>query len=668
MPSTLDSACFREIALPESIKSVYAVEEGLDYLSNLSRLNVFIGPNNSGKSRLIRALFAEHNLAISNGDEPGASFREAKELLRTVYAQVSRFDSPSSDEEAWKSRAEYLFKRMRPPFRKVRTGIYEIDKDVVTRLRSCSDKRIHFQEAIPDNFYDVLRIASHRLDEEMEADRRGNRGPLEVVRTYIPSLRGLRPVFGGQFGDLPLEGPKKTPYQRRALSDYFDDGVTPSFRDGGKESPHPRLFTGCELYELIRDRLLGDRADREVVRDFERFLSERFFSGQEVTLIPHVKRDCLVVKIGSQAERPVYELGDGIQQVIVLTFPLFEFRDQRLCLFIEEPELFLHPGLQMLLVDTFINPPSNRHQVFVATHSQHFVDMSIDRSLCSVYRVTKEISDSTPGRVSNATHHVHHVPQREMEVLRLLGVRNSSVFLANCTIWVEGVTDRLYLRHFIKLYMKWVAESGDAGEAGGGTSGRVSLVEGLHYSFVEYGGGNITHYSFLDEENGIDVLTLCGELLLIADSDGKATSSNMPKKAERFQKLEKALGNRFVRLPCREIENLTSPQVLYEVIKEYEDGVLDVPLLPHSEYLGEPLGQFIEEKIFKSHHAEMSRGSKNGHPYRDASGTIKAKADFCEKAIRRTETWGDLSTQAQDLTKSVVRFIESHNSKSQGRM
>lgn len=142
----------------------------------------------------------------------------------------------------------------------------------------------------------------------------------------------------------------------------------------------------------------------------------------------------------------------------------------------------------------------------------------------------------------------------------------------------------------------------------------------------------------------------------------------MPKKAERFQKLEMALGNRFVRLPCREIENLTSPQVLYEVIREYEDGVLDVPVVEHSEYLDEPLGQFIEEKIFKSHDAEMSRRSKNGHPYRDDSGTIKAKADFCEKVIRRTETWGDLSTQAQDLTKSVVRFIESHNAKSQGRM
>ena len=35
-----------------------------------------------------------------------------------------------------------------------------------------------------------------------------------------------------------------------------------------------------------------------------------------------------------------------------------------------------------------------------------------------------------------------------------LGVRNSSVFLANSTIWIEGITDRLYLKKYMEVYQR----------------------------------------------------------------------------------------------------------------------------------------------------------------------------------------------------------------------
>src|ERR1700745_3947929 len=54
----------------------------------------------------------------------------------------------------------------------------------------------------------------------------------------------------------------------------------------------------------------------------------------------------------------------------------------------------------------------------------------------------------------------------------------------------------------------------------------------LHYSFVEYGGSNITHWSFFTDDAPTVVERLCGKLLLIADKDGSGNSA----KVERHQR------------------------------------------------------------------------------------------------------------------------------------
>ena len=45
----------------------------------------------------------------------------------------------------------------------------------------------------------------------------------------------------------------------------------------------------------------------------------------------------------------------------------------------------------------------------------------------------------------------------DANILRELGVRNSSVFLTNATIWVEGITDRMYM-NANELKWSWTAE------------------------------------------------------------------------------------------------------------------------------------------------------------------------------------------------------------------
>ena len=167
--------------------------------------------------------------------------------------------------------------------------------------------------------------------------------------------------------------------------------------------------------------------------------------------------------------------------------------------------------------------------------------------------------------------------------LELLGVRNSSVFLVNATIWVEGITDRWYFRTMLDSYVDYLARTGGL---------KLKVEEDVHYSFVEYAGANITHWSFLeDEEQPIQVERLCSKALVIIDSDGNA-------KLQRKEELRQLLNDRLVILPSREVENLLPYHVIKQVVLEYEkDPDRKLPDIEYALFQDEYLGRFIEDVI-----------------------------------------------------------------------
>lgn len=174
---------------------------------------------------------------------------------------------------------------------------------------------------------------------------------------------------------------------------------------------------------------------------------------------------------------------------------------------------------------------------------------------------------------------------------------------------------------------------------------------------MEYGGNNITHWSFLDkEEKPINVKKLCGRLFLLADKDQG--------KEERHKQLKETLGTERVHiLECREIENLISPEVLLEIVKDYEKIKDEDPLdniktdVEYSEYKTEYLGEFIESNIIKDMDKKVRKRS-----YKTDSGAINDKNGFFKKAKKYTQNWDDLTEEAQKLTERIYKFIEENNS------
>jgi hypothetical protein len=449
-------------------------------------------------------------------------------------------------------------------------------------------------------------------------DRIPAQSPADLPKkVYIPVLRGLR-KFDKTGNDI---------YKEQTIKDYFEPTTNST----------PEIFTGLGLFESLVHLKLGDSSEQDLVREYEEFISTALFEGRNVVLTPHQKDGVVKVKIGKEAQRAIHLLGDGIQAAIIMSFLPFIYRQEAAFFFIEEPEMFMHPGLQRKLLNFYSS--LENHLFFLTTHSNHFLDVTIDIRRVAIFTFRKS------GDPADQKFIVESVDSGHESSLELLGVRNSSVFLVNATVWVEGITDRWYLRRMLTSYIDYLKKTDRL---------ILDIEEDVHYSFVEYGGANITHWSFLDEEeHPIEVERLCAKAILVVDGDGEA-------KLKRKAALEALLGERLILLMCREIENLLPYQVIKEVVLSYEkEPKPAISDFDYESYRNEYLGKFIDEQMLNN---KPSR--KNGYQDRSSgkvgSGTIKGKRDFCERAVVRIQ-YSELPAQTQEVVQKIYTFICDRN-------
>ncbi|MCM3092195.1 AAA family ATPase [Cytobacillus sp. FSL R5-0596] len=614
----------------------------LNVINNLSKVNIFVGSNNSGKSRFLRGLFAiDGSLSFIPPEEMIDVERNYKLLIDFIDAIISAITERSivgigdlnvnnliSDIQHLE-RIPYL-KEDRDLFEQFQILVHEINNlnsSSSVTLKSSAAGAANARDHVITKLKALLNDYQSKFDELTPSSTSYK---INFKRVYIPTLRGLR-------GYVDTNDSEKDVYKERTKNDYFKKAINPL-----------EIHTGLNLYDEITDMLLGSVQQRYNMIKFQEFLSVSFFDGQEVTLTPDRNSDVIKVKIGAEKEKNIFELGDGIQSLIILTFPLFKFLGENLLLFIEEPELYLHPGMQRKFIEIIMDEQFAHHQIFFTTHSNHFLDMTLDMDMISVYKFKKELGEHSgnPTEELDATFSIENVSNEDKSVLQELGVKNSAVLLSNCTIWVEGITDRFYIRRFLKVFQE-------------SQSGLKNFKEDIHYSFVEYSGGNITHWSFLDEDEteaeeghaSMNAEKICSTLFLISDKDGDD-------KLPRQEKLKEVLGERYYCLECKEIENILSADIIREVIAEYEK----TDTLEHltnkdftqEDYNNIHLGTFINSLFPVG--ARKRRGS-----YAAKSGTIVNKLDFCKKAINHISTYDQLSEEAQKLSQAIYDFIKVHN-------
>lgn len=636
-------AYIKSIEISEQLKNYKFNIEKIS-VSNISKVNLLIGSNNSGKSRFLRNVFLDKELKFNKGTKEISDYNNFVERLNgeicEAFKNTNIISVGNIQKENSLSKIDYL---------KENDNNIELFYRLIDNLKNVkeSDGSTSISASIHYSTSEICRKLNSIPDRYIsEFDEKGFKEILFkkiFKRIYIPVLRGLRKI--GEVDDILRE---------RTVIDYFH---------GSKDID---VFTGQNLYNEVLGLLCGDFKDRNHLKEFETFLGQNFFDGKEISLIPKVGSKVLFVKIGEEREYPIYNLGDGIQSIIILTFNLFSNQGKDVLFFIEEPELYLHPGLQRKVIETFLNKNFDTFQYFMTSHSNHLLDLTLDIRDISVFKFYKEI-DNSDDVEKDAKFIIENVNNDDTSVLELLGVNNSAIFLSNCTIWLEGITDRLYIRKYLQIYQNEKIKTGEIEKI---------YSEDVHYSFLEYSGGNITHWDFLDDSQGelspMKHKTICNKIFIIADNDGYDVKEG--NKAERLKALHTYFQERFYCLRAKEIENILSPHIVKGVVSKLRDSRVndsdkDGILFGETEftledYRNENLGKFIDDKIIEKINDKKSNNESYSYTKRKEfkkGNTINRKVTFCKYAIEEIKTINDMSKDAIELCDKIYNFIKSSN-------
>lgn len=584
----------------------------------LSKTNVFIGENNSGKSRFLRYLFKTDFNFLSDED------------LKKFFDEMNHSITPYGNYKIIYSFYHTLPQPNKEKFIKLYDKINsnkELYRNVnFIFLRILEDH--HDTHTLNNKFYfpiirgtkDYKTIINNKLDTFLKsANSIQNK---DAINHYISLL------------NLDAKGLESF--------DIYNDVITYEYFNDNKDIKgiKERILTGGKLYNEIKSMLLGDGSQREVIEKFQKFLQENFFSNYDkVQLIPNEEKKVLYVKIGND-ERAIYDWGDGTQQLIVILYSLYKHKGETGKLFfIEEPEMYLHPGILRKFIEVINSDVFENHQYFITTHSNIVLDTSADTNIkMSIFKF-KKVNNIKNNCGKNFL--IEQCNNGDVSLLNELGVRNSSVFLSNCSIWVEGITDRLYLKHYLKLYCKKYPD-------------KKVYRENIDYTFIEYGGGNVVHFNFdekIDDSNSINAKYINNKIFLIADNDNTKPGT---KKASRKEKYSALLKDNFYELPVTEIENLITFETLKQILTnqnpDKEEEICEV-LSNKKQFSNKKLGKFIDE-LFPE--GDIKR-------YAAESGTIKNKLEFCKEAINVMNDYDKLSEEAKTLTKKIYEFISNNN-------
>ncbi|QFT84474.1 hypothetical protein FIU88_05705 [Halomonas sp. THAF12] len=310
----------------------------------------------------------------------------------------------------------------------------------------------------------------------------------------------------------------------------------PAIREITSEGYEESLWSGKGLIEKLAKLQNPSVAEREEKKKFDninKFLSSVTNCEDAEIEVPH-ERDCVLVHMNGRV-LPLSSLGTGIHEVVMIASFCTLVEDSIVC--IEEPEIHLHPILQKRLINFIKEETSN--QYFIATHSPSLIDdeeSTVFRAYLDNMNSTKFLKIFSEGDKAKAVFD--------------LGYRPSDLIQSNFIVWVEGPSDRVYLKEWIRLVDE-------------------SLVEGVHYSVMFYGGRLLSHLTASGElEDGDDgeglirLLKINRRVCVLIDSDKKKSGDSLnPTKLRVIGELKESGGLSWV-TGGKEIENYVPREVM----------------------------------------------------------------------------------------------------------
>lgn len=214
-------------------------------------------------------------------------------------------------------------------------------------------------------------------------------------------------------------------------------------------------------------------------------------------------------------------VGDGIWSIFTICAALFDASPNSVIV-IDEPELSIHPALQKLLMQIFVDYSKDR-QIIISTHSPYFINWEAIINGAQLIRVVKEGSNSKCYHISNASRSMFSGIIKDLNNPHTLGLdANEVFFLEDKIILVEGQEDVVIFR---KMAQK--------------------IKQNIHGNFFGWGVGGVPKM-----EAFLNLFVDMGykHVAIILDGDKKETSDNLEEKFEKN-------GYKFFVLPTDDIRD-----------------------------------------------------------------------------------------------------------------
>lgn len=239
--------------------------------------------------------------------------------------------------------------------------------------------------------------------------------------------------------------------------------------------------------------------------------------------------------------------GSGLKTIILVLLNLMimtelnEYKDRKIVYGFEELENNLHPALQRRLFDYLYSYAILKDtRIFITTHSHVAINAFFGRDDTQIFHVIKEKGHAVLKKIDSFIDKV--------EILDDLDVKASDILQSNGIVWVEGPSDRIYIKRWLEVFTE------DA------------FIEGRDYQFLYYGGKTLANYSLEENPQLINILTTNHNAAIIMDSDKRNRQSKLNDTKKRVIEEFDKLGMFCWVTKGKEIENYISCAALSKAL------------------------------------------------------------------------------------------------------